>query len=53
MSKENNIHKTCENYSESKDMCLKWFEENVSERYKTCREYSEFSDKKLARKWSN
>lgn len=53
MSKENNIHKTCENYSKSKDMCLKWFEENVSERYKTCREYSEFSDKKLARKWSN
>ena len=50
---EDNIHKSCENYSESKDMCLKWFEENVSERYKVCREYSEFDDSKLQRKWSN
>ena len=23
-----NIHKNCENYNASKDMCLKWFEEN-------------------------
>ena len=50
---EDNIHKSCENYSESKDFCLKWFEENVSERYKVCREYSEFDDSKLQRKWSN
>ena len=50
---EDNIHKSCENYSESKDFCLKWFEENVSERYKVCREYSEFNDKELQRKWSN
>ena len=48
-----NIHKTCENYVESKDYCLKFFEENVSENYKVCREYSEFDDKKLSRKWSN
>jgi hypothetical protein len=48
-----NIHETCENYNPKKDFCLKFFEENVSERYKVCREYSEFSDKELARKWSN
>ena len=48
-----NIHKDCENYNGKKDYCLKFFEENVSERYKTCREYSEFNDKELARKWSN
>ena len=48
-----NIHKDCENYNESKDMCLKWFEENVSEKYKVCKEYSEFNDKELQRKWSN
>ena len=48
-----NIHKSCENYNESKDMCLKWFEEDVSVKYKVCREYSEFSDKELSRKWSN
>jgi hypothetical protein len=50
---EENIHKNCENYNSKKDMCLKWFEENVSEKYKVCREYSEFSDKELSRKWSN
>ena len=38
-----NIHKDCENYNGKKDYCLKFFEENVSERYKTCREYSEFN----------
>ena len=48
-----NIHKDCENYNGKKDYCLKFFEENVSEKYKTCREYSEFDDKELARKWSN
>ena len=48
-----NIHENCENYSPKKDMCLKWFEENVSVRYKVCREYNEFNDKDLQRKWSN
>ena len=48
-----NIHKDCENYNPKKDMCLKWFEENVSERYKECREKSVFDDKNLSRKWSN
>lgn len=48
-----NIHKDCENYNPKRDMCLKWFEENVSERYKICKEYSEFDDKELSRKWSN
>lgn len=50
---EENIHTKCENYVESKDYCLKFFEENVSEKYKFCKEYSEFSDKELSRKWSN
>ena len=48
-----NIHKDCENYNSKKDMCLKWFEENVSERYTVCKEYSEFNDNELQRKWSN
>ena len=48
-----NIHKNCENYNENKDMCLKFFEENVSEHYKVCREYSEFNDENLQKKWSN
>ena len=47
------IHDNCENYSPKKDYCLKFFEENVSEKYKVCKEYSEFSDKKLQEKWSN
>ena len=50
---DENIHENCENYNSKKDMCLKWFETEVSKRYKVCREYSEFSDKELARKWSN
>ena len=48
-----NIHENCENYSPKKDYCLKFFEENVSEKYKVCKEYSEFDDKELSRKWSN
>ncbi len=48
-----NIHITCENYVSNKDYCLKFFEKNVSEKYKTCKEYSEFDDKELSRKWSN
>ena len=48
-----NIHENCENYSASKDMCLKWFEENVSEKYEECAEKSVFNDNDLQRKWSN
>lgn len=48
-----NIHSNCENYNSVKDMCLKWFEENVSRNYKECREKSVFNDKELSRKWSN
>ena len=48
-----NYHQKCDNYVPSKDYCLKFFEDDVSERYKVCREYSEFSDKELSRKWSN
>ena len=50
---EENIHKNYENYNESKDLCLKWFETEVSTKYKTCKEYAEFTDKKLQQKWSN
>jgi len=54
MDKDNvNIHSDCENYSPKKDMCLKFFETNVSEKYKTCKEYSEFNDENLQKKWSN
>lgn len=48
-----NVHKDCENYNQVKDYCLKFFEENISEKYKTCKEYAKFSDKELSRKWSN
>lgn len=47
------IHDNCENYNKKKDYCLKFFTDNVSEKYKVCQEYSEFSDKELSRKWSN
>lgn len=47
------VHDDCENFNKSKDMCLKWFEEKVSERYEECREKSVFNDKELSRKWSN
>ena len=48
-----NIHLSCINYNPKKDMCLKWFEENVSEHHDTCNEKATFSDKELSRKWSN
>jgi len=48
-----NYHQKCDNYVPSKDYCLKFFEDDVSERYKVCREYSEFSDDNLQKKWSN
>lgn len=47
-----NIHEDCENYNQKKDMCLKWFESNVS-RLTECKEKTTFSDKELSRKWSN
>ena len=52
MSKEN-IHEDCANYNSKKDMCLKWFEENVSEKYSECKEKTVFDDNELQRKWSN
>ena len=48
-----NIHKNCENYNPKKDYCLKFFTDNVSEKYPHCQEYQEFDDKELSRKWSN
>ncbi|SDA45837.1 hypothetical protein [Methanobrevibacter millerae] len=48
-----NIHENCENYNGKKDYCLKFFTDNVSEKYPNCQEYSEFNDKELSRKWSN
>lgn len=47
-----NIHLNCTNYNPKKDMCLKWFEENISS-LKNCKEKTTFSDKELSRKWSN
>ena len=48
-----NIHSDCSNYSPKKDYCLKWFEENVSEKYDECREKTIEDDTELQRKWSN
>ena len=48
-----NIHKDCANYVQSKELCLKWFESDVSKKYAHCREYGEFKDSELQRKWSN
>lgn len=48
-----NIHLNCENYNPKRDMCLKWFESNVSESYKECHEKTIANDKNLQRKWSN
>ena len=47
-----NIHLNCDNYSPKKDLCLKFFRDNISE-LKECREKTVFTDKELARKWSN
>ena len=49
---EEKIHLDCENYNAKKDMCLKWFEEGVSQ-YNECAEKRRFSDTELQRKWSN
>lgn len=48
-----NIHLNCDNYNPKKDLCLKWFEYNVSEHHDTCSEKTVFNDKELSRKWSN
>lgn len=48
-----NIHLNCDNYNPVKDLCLKWFEFDVSQNYNECREKTVFSDKELSRKWSN
>lgn len=50
---KSNIHLDCSNYNPKKDMCLKWFEMNVSEHSNECSEKTVFNDKELSRKWSN
>ena len=47
-----NIHLNCDNYSPKKDMCLKFFKDNISS-LKECEEKTVFNDKELSRKWSN
>ena len=37
----NNIHSDCENYNANKDMCLKWFEFNVSKLHFQMKIYKE------------
>ena len=45
---DENIHKNCENYNGKKDLCLKWFEYEVS-RLKECKEKSVYNDQELQR----
>lgn len=47
-----NIHLNCDNYNPKRDMCLKFFKDNISS-LKECHEKSVFNDKELSRKWSN
>lgn len=47
-----NIHLNCDNYNPKKDMCLKFFQDNISS-MKECQEKTVFNDKDLSRKWSN
>ena len=47
-----NIHLNCDNYNPRKDMCLKFFKDNISS-LKECQEKTVFNDKELSRKWSN
>ena len=35
-----NIHKDCENYNSKRDYCLKFFEDNVSEKYKVRKQHA-------------
>ena len=50
---EENIHLNCNNYNPKKDMCLKWFETDVSKHSNECSEKTRFNDHELSRKWSN
>ena len=47
-----NIHLNCDNYNPKKDMCLKFFQDNIST-MKECQEKTIYNDKELSRKWSN
>ena len=47
------IHDDCDNYNSKKDMCLKWFETGIKDKYPDCIEKTTFNDKELSRKWSN
>ena len=47
-----NIHLNCDNYNPKRDMCLKFFQDNISS-MKECQEKTVFNDKDLSRKWSN
>ena len=47
-----NIHLNCSNYNPKRDMCLKWFEEGISQ-LKECKEKTVFNDDALQKKWSN
>lgn len=47
-----NVHLNCSNYNPKKDLCLKFFRDNISE-LKECQEKTVFNDKDLSRKWSN
>ena len=47
-----NIHLNCTNYNPRRDMCLKFFQDNISE-LKECQEKTVFNDKDLSRKGSN
>ena len=50
-----NIHLNCQNYVPRNDMCLQYFELEVSEvsQYDECAEKIIYNDKELQRKWSN
>lgn len=48
-----NIHLNCDNYNPVKDLCLKWFETDVSEHLNECAEKTVFNDNDLQKKWSN
>ena len=47
-----NIHLDCDNYNPRKDLCLKFFQDNISS-LKECQEKTIYNDKDLSRKWSN
>ena len=47
-----NIHLNCDNYNGKKDMCLKFFKDNIS-KLKECQEKTVFNDSDLQKKWSN